>query len=329
MSKLSIHELTLRDGIMARPPVSTNHKVTLFRRLLQAGISNFEVARFPIDGKYPQFNDALELLEKLRSYSDGATIAVFAMGKAGIDEALKVSHLFHELHVPCFVSDRYSQYAFGTSDWESCLRIVEQAHNLCRRASVKLTVGLGTSFGCPIARDHNLDKMLARFRQLTDLGVHSIMLGDTAGTATPDLIRKTFDGISSIGRPSVLRVHFHNTFGRALLNSWFAHSLGADGIDTSLMGLGGEAHPYFTSPTKVDNGNCATEEVFSTLLGQHGNDAVLGIVAATTQIGNILDTCRWFADILNEDPFGRSGFAELIPIEEPNANEISRAANRH
>ena len=322
MKAPDIYELTLRDGLMARPTLDRGMKVDLIKRLLQCSITKFEVIRFPLDGKYPQFDDGLALLKDLQSFrAHGAVIAAFAMGEPGIDEALKFAHLFDELHIPCFVSDEYATYAFGDWCWDKSLKVIEKTAPLCRKSGIKLTVGLGTSFGCPLRMGHKPEWTLEKVRDLTQAGITTIMIGDTAGTATPDLVRKTLDSINCGPKPETLRVHFHNTFGRALMNSWVAAEMGVDGIDTSLLGLGGEPHPYFISPNQVDNGNCATEELFPLIVEGRAN--------RTPLVSSLYDTARWLSNTVKEAAPGHACFAQFIPLPQGGSNEISQGTHRH
>jgi hydroxymethylglutaryl-CoA lyase len=318
-----IYELTLRDGLMARTQLPIRTKAELMRRLLNCSIYNFEVIRFPVDGKYPQFDEGIELLESLQHFrKDGVTMAAFAMGEIGVDEAVKFLLLFDELHIPCFVSNAYAAYAFGEWSWDRSLQLIERTLRSCEGTGVEVTVGLGTSFGCPLNNEHKISWTVAKVEDLVRLGVKTIMLGDTAGTATPGMVRATIESVRSTIPLDMLRVHFHNTFGRALLNSWTAAMCGVNGIDTSLLGLGGEAHPYFVSSNSVDNGNCATEEIFPLLLD---DDLKTGVI-----VSQLHDTARWLAAQLDSEAPGRAGFAQFVPLEIGDAvNEIPQGTYRH
>ena len=306
MKRDKIVDVTLRDGLMSRPRVERGVKNELVERLMSCGLQTFEIVRFPLDGKYPQFEDALELLADIQEQRrQGGRIAAFAMGSEGVEEASRHRDLFDELHIPCFVSDSYAQYAFGDWNWNCSLRFIEHTLKIFYGSGVEVTVGLGTSFGCPISRAHCVAETASRLGDLVALGVDTVMLGDTAGTATPSLVMETIQKVNEIGRPSILRVHFHNTFGKALLNSYTAIIAGADAIDSSILGLGGEPHPYFAEPAMVDNGNCATEEIFEFLETE-----------ADILSGNgceMFETARWFASRLTCEIPRRSAFAALLP----------------
>lgn len=309
MSMPQIHEQTLRDGLMAHPYVPTDVKVELVGRLIDAGIAYLELVRFPLGDDYSQFDDALATLEAATQHRDRATLAVFGMGMAGIDEALAHTGTFHELHVPCFATDAYGQYALGET-WSDALQRVEYAQRSASAKGVTLTVGLGTSLGCPIDPNHRLADTLSRFSDLVALGVDCIMLGDTAGKATPAQVRSLLEAVDAGPRPATVRVHLHDTLGRALLNTWTAVEHGVDGVDCSLLGVGGEPHPYFLAPNRVNNGNCATEELVDLLFAARPEESAAWGVSRS-RLG---ETARWLYEAVEGDVFGRAAFAEFVAV---------------
>lgn len=314
--RCEVWDQTLRDGLSTQTLVSLGDKVSLFERMLDCGFRHLELTRFPLGDAYPQFLDAIGLLDAAQARRKEATLAVFGMGDAGIDEALEQASLFDQLHIPCFASDAYGEYAFG-EDWIRSLRRIERARRETADAGVTLTVGLGTVFGCPLDPDHTLDRSLARFGELVDLGLDCIMIGDTAGTATPWAVEQFIDvAIRPRQLSPTLRFHFHDTFGRALLNATTVVGLGVADVDASLLGIGGEPHPYFCDGAKVNNGNCATEELLALHDDPHSRGA---------QLEAIYDTCRWLATLLDKPVFGRSAYAAFITP----AHEVSYVTNRH
>lgn len=313
--KTKIYDVTLRDGIMSQPLIENKIKVEYVNRMFELGIRNFELVRFPIDGSYPQFEKGLAFLKRIQSFRQkGATFAVFAMGIKGIEQALKEVALFDELHTPGFISDSYGQYAFTNWSWKSFISIVKQTREQCRGSKLEVTVGLGTCFGCPIDLQVPQNLLKSRLEDLNDCGISTIMFGDTAGTASPDDVRRLTKLMKNY--PSIsTRFHFHNTFGRALLNSITALETGASGIDCSLLGLGGESHPYFAYPQNVNNGNCALEELYPLL--ETGSEQITE---------SLYDTARWFADHVNFPAQSRASYAQLVKI--PGSNR-SGAEYKH
>lgn len=321
MTKLRIFEQTLRDGLGSYPPVPPAIKAELTRKLIDANIDYLEVMRFPTAEDRPQFQQAKAILQAVAPYRDQATIAAFAVGEAGINEALRYADSFDELHIPSFASNAYGNFALG-EDWAAALRRIQSAFQRCALAGIRLTVGLGTSFGCPIDQSHQPSITASRVHDIVAVGVSTVMLGDTAGQATPNVVRAVLSEIAADCPPNLIRVHFHDTFSRALLNTWQAIQLGVEAVDSSLLGLGGEPYPYFRIPEFVNNGNCATEALVSALADEYGS------------VGNyspdkLNDIARWLFQHIQGTVYGRASFADLVPVPAEENDEVPQRADRH
>lgn len=306
-TQIEIYDQTLRDGLMSRPLMSVEDKLVVIEGLLSIGIVNIELSRFPLDGTYKQFSNTKELLKAVYKFRNRGKFSILAMTTEGIKEALEFKEFIHEIHTPCFISDAYNEYAFGKADWKGAIKKIKLFKEICSKHRIKLTVGIGTFFGCPITQKFNINSSLNRYLDVYHTGVDCIMLGDTAGTAFPQMVKEILKSIKL--RPKILRVHFHDTFGKALLNSWVAINNGVTAIDSSLLGLGGEPHPYFMDPLKINNGNCATEDIYSLIIN-NSKEGSFKLMDKNSRI--IFRLCRWLAGKLAEPlPHGRSSFAEL------------------
>lgn len=300
---VDIHELTLRDGLMAQPRLPIAAKLEIVEALLACGIRSIEASRFPLDGKYAQFDDTLELLRELQPYrARPLRIDVFAFGEEGVREALRHADAFDHLHVPCFMTDEYARYAWGAWDWQRSLELLSASQRQCERAGTRLTVGVGTVFGCPFAGEPRRGQVTSKIAAIADIGVTEIMIGDTIGIATPAVVRSLMRELSDAFPSIRFRAHFHDAYGRALLNTFAAIEAGVHAVDTSLLGLGGEPHPYFLDAAMTANGNCSTEE----LLALSG--------ASPETLATVFAAARRLATHVGAPP-SRASFAELIPYE--------------
>ena len=122
-------------------------------------------------------------------------------------------------------------------------------------------------------------------RRLLDLGCAELSLGDTIGVATPGHVRALLSLLNEEGVPTdVIGVHFHDTYGQALANTYAALQHGVTTVDASAGGLGG--CPYAKSAT----GNLATEDLVWMLRG-------LGIDTGV-DLGLLVATSDWMAGLL-------------------------------
>ena len=117
------------------------------------------------------------------------------------------------------------------------------------------------------------------------MGCDQLSLGDTIGVATPGHVEALLKAFRLAGVPvDKLAVHFHDTYGQALANTYAALRQGVSTVDSSAGGLGG--CPYAKSAT----GNLATEDLVWMLDGlgtEHGVD-----------VDPWLETSVWMADKL-------------------------------
>tara|TARA_B100000965_G_scaffold403450_1_gene431569 strand:+ start:632 stop:1660 length:1029 start_codon:yes stop_codon:yes gene_type:complete len=81
---------------------------------------------------------------------------------------------------------------------------------------------------------------LKKIKYLTDLGVKTIIIMDSAGVFLPSDIKEIFTNIKKKFKVN-LGFHGHNNFGTAIWNSIVAHKYGAKIIDASIKGFGAGA----------------------------------------------------------------------------------------
>ncbi|HEX4168554.1 MAG TPA: hypothetical protein VHZ55_24080, partial [Bryobacteraceae bacterium] len=81
------------------------------------------------------------------------------------------------------------------------------------------------------------------------------------GVGTPSHVDRLLDAITRRIPPTALAVHFHDTYGQALVNIYTSLQHGIAVIDSSVAGLGG--CPYAPGAS----GNVATEDVVYLLNG--------------------------------------------------------------
>jgi hydroxymethylglutaryl-CoA lyase len=107
-------------------------------------------------------------------------------------------------------------------------------------------------------------------KRLFDLGAGQLSLGDTIGVGTAGQVTALIDAFVAAGMAKDdLAMHFHDTYGQALANTYSALQSGITTYDASAGGLGG--CPYAKSAT----GNLATEDLVWLLTGlgiEHGVD---------------------------------------------------------
>ena len=108
---------------------------------------------------------------------------------------------------------------------------------------------------------------------LKDIGVRSISLADTVGTATPEAVGKLYSAVKDCVAGIELGVHLHSRPEASAEKVMAAYNAGCRRFDSALTGLGG-------CPFAGDElvGNIATEAVIRTL-EEHGIETALALPA--------------------------------------------------
>lgn len=122
-------------------------------------------------------------------------------------------------------------------------------------------------------------------------GCYEISLGDTIGVGTKIAVENMLHDVFHVTTPDKLAVHFHDTYGQALVNTLVALERGVTVVDSSVAGLGG--CPYAKGAT----GNVATEDLVYML---HG----VG-VETHVNLKELVLVGRWISDQLKRPPVSK------------------------
>lgn len=116
-----------------------------------------------------------------------------------------------------------------------------------------ISVALGCPFEGPETNPHKVAELAA---SLLEMGADEISVADTTGMGTAPRTQKLLQTLREAGvRTEDLAMHFHDTFGQALINTMVSLDHGIRTFDSAVGGLGG--CPYSPGAT----GNVATEDL--------------------------------------------------------------------
>jgi hydroxymethylglutaryl-CoA lyase len=172
-----------------------------------------------------------------------------------------------EIAVVVSASESHNRANVNRSVAES-LEAIRGVVALAREAGLPCSGYISTSFGCPYEGAVAPEAVIAIARQYAALGASAIALGDTIGVANPRQVLGLVSALTAELPDSPLRLHFHDTYGRALANVVAAMEAGATQFDGSVGGLGG--CPYAPGAS----GNVATEDMVAML---HAMDIETGV----------------------------------------------------
>lgn len=286
--RIDIVEVGPRDGLQNEPEiVTTEDKVTMIGRLIDAGARRLEVASFVHPAKVPQMADAEAVIARLPDRPDvryiGLTLnkrgalraaATREGGRRGVDE------------IGCVIvaSDTFGQRNQGQTIAEG----VEETRGMIRFAKAEgliAQVTVSAAFGCPFEGAVPMQRVIDIAAAIAEEEPAEIALADTIGVGVPCEVEELFGRLrEAVPGHIPLRAHFHNTRGTGIANAWAAIRAGVTTLDASLGGLGG--CPF--APRAA--GNIATEDLVYLAERSgvaHGMD--LGqLVAANQWMGGVL-----------------------------------------
>jgi hydroxymethylglutaryl-CoA lyase len=114
---------------------------------------------------------------------------------------------------------------------------------------------VSTAFGCPDEGAVAVDAIVRLTKDLVALGADDVSLGDTIGIGVPAQVHELVAAVRELIPLERISLHFHDTYGRGIVNLQAGYEAGVRHFDSSLGGLGG--CPYAPGAA----GNVATEDV--------------------------------------------------------------------
>ncbi|MFG2470960.1 hydroxymethylglutaryl-CoA lyase [Streptomyces canus] len=277
-ARVRIHEVGARDGLQnEKSTVPTEVKAEFVRRLADAGLTTIEATSFVHPKWVPQLADAEQLFPQISDLP--ADLPVLVPNERGLDRALALG------------ARRVAVFASATESFAKANlnRTVDEALAMfapvvgrAKAEGVHVRGYLSMCFGDPWEGAVPVPQVVKVCRALLDMGCDELSLGDTIGVATPGHVRAL---LTELDVPvEKVGVHFHDTYGQALANTYAALQHGVTTVDASAGGLGG--CPYAKSAT----GNLATEDLVWMLQG-------LGIDTGV-DLGRLVATSVWMAEHL-------------------------------
>ncbi|MEU2335509.1 hydroxymethylglutaryl-CoA lyase [Streptomyces sp. NPDC006654] len=281
-ARVRIHEVGARDGLQnEKTTVPTEVKAEFIHRLADAGLTTIEATSFVHPKWVPQLADAEDLFARVGDLS-GVALPVLVPNQRGLDRALALGA--RRVAVFASATESFAKANLNRTVDES-LAVFDPVVRQAKDAGAHVRGYVSMCFGDPWEGAVPLHQVVRVCTALRDMGCDELSLGDTIGVATPGHVLELLALLNEEGVPTnVIGVHFHDTYGQALANTYAALEHGVTTVDASAGGLGG--CPYAKSAT----GNLATEDLVWMLQG-------LGIETGV-DLGRLTATSVWMASHL-------------------------------
>jgi len=261
-------------------PMPAEIKADYLRTLIAAGFKQIDAVSFVGRSIVPQMADSELVLEYLDPPDDVEIIGL-VLDRKGAEQAIKTGSV-QTLAFPYSLSPKFLQKEQDRTLEES-LDTLEEVGTLAYRAGLDVVAYLSMAFGNPFGDAWDIDEVVIAVDLLLDSGARQVVLEDTAGAATPELIADVFSFVSA-GHKELnvelnLRTHPEDT--AAKVNA--AYEAGCRCFHSVVGGFGVEA---VSEVGMVPN--LATEALLS-VLGELGAELepmrpVDALVRASTEI---------------------------------------------
>ena len=280
-ASVEIVEVSPRDGLQNESQaVSTDDKLRLIERAVNAGIRRLEIASFVNPKRVPQMADAEEVIARAPHAKDITYIGL-VMNKRGAERAFETD--IDQLGAITLCSDTFAQKNQGQTARET-LDVALEVIRLANAEGRTATVMISSAFGCPFEGEIAEADVIDYAKRLADAEPSEIALADTIGVGDPWRVGALFDKLRDAVPGMPLRGHFHNTRNTGIANAYAAILAGVTAIDASVGGLGG--CPFAPAAT----GNIATEDLVY-MLNRGGIESGVDLEA-------LMDTCSWMNDVV-------------------------------
>ncbi|KAJ5735018.1 uncharacterized protein N7483_000143 [Penicillium malachiteum] len=319
-----IVEVGPRDGLQnEKKSISKDTKLELIKKLAGTGVTTIEAGSFVPAKWVPQMASTSEICEQLLTAPPPSqhTIAynylvpnikgleslvniMDATGvpadATGIDSKAATTT---EISLFAAATEAFSKANTNCTIAESLERI-KPIVALAKTKNIRVRGYVSVALGCPYeGPDVSPAKVADITATLLEMGADEVSVADTTGMGTAPRTMELLQALKAAGIANTdLALHFHDTYGQALVNTIVGLEHGIRIFDSSVGGLGG--CPY----SKGATGNVSTEDLIHTVhsLGMHTGVSL----EEMSRIGS------WISEELGRVNDSRAGKATLSRLAE-------------
>jgi hydroxymethylglutaryl-CoA lyase len=252
-----------RDAWQGLPQnIPTEEKIKYLTRLVSLGFSHIDAVSFVSPKHVPQMADSeavmLQLSQVKLPSGEAPEIIGIVVNEQGLERALATPGLT-TIGYPYSISAYFRRANANMSKLES-RNLVGTIQRQTKAAGRKLVVYISMAFGNPYDEPWGEEIVEDALVWLKDVGVRTVSLADTVGTASPEDVAHLYRAVKDCVAGLEIGVHLHSRPDGAAAKVFAAYESGCRRFDGALTGLGG-------CPFAGDQlvGNIPTETVLATL----------------------------------------------------------------
>ncbi len=245
-----IGDITVRDGFQHEEKfIPTDAKVWLAEQLILCGFKRLELTNFGNPRGMPQFKDADEVMQRVRTSKkvghllDNVLITAVTIREKSIERAIQAKlDGYGPDRILLMVSTSESHHFKNSgTTLKEYWKMSEKYIQMARDAGIKVNGTVSTIWGCPIEGPTELKTAVEFTKRWLDIGAFDVEHADHDGSASPDRVYRYYSMLlESIPQPEKHIVHFHTTRGWGLANVLAALQAGMTHYESTMGGIGGQ-----------------------------------------------------------------------------------------
>ncbi|MDG1271931.1 MAG: hydroxymethylglutaryl-CoA lyase [Flavobacteriaceae bacterium] len=217
--------------------VPTEQKIAYMKALLAVGFDTLDCGSFVSPKAIPQMADTSSVIDAIAPLKNNTKLSVIVANIRGAQTACTFPSI-DVLGYPFSISENFQMRNTGKSIAESLgvlAKIIELADAHQKELVVYISMGFGNPYGDPWHPD-----IVAKWvRCLTDMGVRTLSLSDTVGSAETTSIRSLFAALIPAFETVSFGAHLHTLAETAIEKIEAAHQSGCLRFDGAIQGFGG------------------------------------------------------------------------------------------
>jgi hydroxymethylglutaryl-CoA lyase len=255
--KVTIGDITIRDGFQHLEKfISTKAKIFYGQELILAGCRELEVTNLGAIRTTPQFVDADEVMQAMRSdefrkraakkgidIDKDVTLTCVTIRETAVDRAIAMRQKGYGPDRILMMVSTDEEHHFANSGttlpdyWKEAERCIKKA----RAAGIKMCGTVSTIWGSPISGATKLEDAVEFTKRWFEIGAHDIEHADHDGSANAADVYRYFAMIlDAMPNPEAHLCHLHETKRIASSSILAALHAGICRFESTLGGLGGQ-----------------------------------------------------------------------------------------
>ena len=245
-----------------RQIIPAEEKIKYLRSLVSLGFRRIDAVSFVSPKHVPQMADSEAVMKELSKAKlpsgESPEIIGIVVNAQGLERA-RATPGVTTVGYPYSISAYFRRANANMSRAES-RSLVEKLQRDTKAAGRKLVIYISMAFGNPYDEPWGPEIVDETLVWLKDIGVRTVSLADTVGTASPEAVAEVYRSAQQCVAGIEIGVHLHGRPEQAAEKVLAAYEAGCRRFDGALTGLGGCP---FAGDSLV--GNIPTEAVLTTL----------------------------------------------------------------